>query len=139
MNIFISMKSIGKRKDVISKQSVLLPCVPGSLRVLLRELITLNVRQFADKDEEMHLVDYLTESEIHQQAFNGKIGFGTVYNKRKPDLTEAIQIAIQAFEDGLFLVFVNSEQVEALDLPLELADGDEVVFIRLTMLAGRMW
>lgn len=139
MNIYISMKSIGKRKNMISKQSVLLSSVPGSLRVLLRELITLNVQQLSEKDEEMHLVNYLTETEIHQQAFNGKVGFGAVYNKRKPDLTEAIQSAIQAFEDGLFLVFVNSEQVEALDLPLELADGDEVVFIRLTMLAGRMW
>lgn len=67
------------------------------------------------------------------------VGFGTIYKKRKPDLTEAIQIAIHAFEDGLFLVFANSEQVEALDLPLEMAGEDEVVFIRLTMLAGRMW
>jgi hypothetical protein len=139
MNIYISMKSIGKRKNVISKQGVQLLSTPGSLRVLLSELITLNVQQLTEKDEEINLVNYLTETEINHQAFNGRVGFGTIYNKSKPDLTEAIQAAIQAFEDGLFLVFVNSEQVEALDIPLEMADGDEVVFIRLTMLAGRMW
>ncbi|HAQ08143.1 MAG TPA: hypothetical protein DCR24_11720 [Bacillus bacterium] len=139
MNLFISMKSIGKRKNVISKQTVQLPSTPGSLRVLLSELVTWNVQQLAEKDEEIHLVNYLTETEVNHQAINGKVGFGAIYNKKKPDLTEAIQTAIQAFEDGLFLVFINSEQVEALDAPLEMADGDEVVFIRLTMLAGRMW
>lgn len=139
MNIYISMKSIGKRKYVISKENVKLPISPGSLRVLLTELITMNVQQLEGKEEDRQLLNYLTETEINHQAYNGKVGFGTIYHTSKPDLTEAIQTAVQAFEDGLFWVFVNSDQIEALDTPLEMVDGDEVVFLRLTMLSGRMW
>ena len=118
MNIYISMKSIGKRKNVISKQGAQLPSTPGSLRVLLSELVTLNVQRLAERDKEIHLVKYLTETEIKHQAFNGKVGFGNINNEQEPDLTESIQTATQAFEYNLFLVFVNSELVEALDTPL---------------------
>lgn len=139
MEIYISMKSVGKRKNVISKHSVQLLIPPGSLRILMSEIIKLNIQQVKEKQEEKQLVNFLTETEINNQASNGKVGFGAVYNENKPDLMEAIQTATQAFEDGLFRVFVNSEEVEDLDKPLEFTDGDEVVFIRLTMLAGRMW
>ena len=139
MKIYVSMKSIGKRKNVISKQCVQLPIPPGSLRILLSEVIKLNIQQMQGKQAEKHLVSYLTDSQINSQASNGKVGFGNIYNENQPDLTEAIQTAIQAFEDGLFRVFVNNEEIEALDASLEIAEGDEVVFIRLTMLAGRMW
>ncbi|RSD28876.1 hypothetical protein EJA10_03340 [Mesobacillus subterraneus] len=139
MFIYVLVKSVGKRRDVVSKQRVKLQGTPGSLRVLLTELVTVNVREFVGKEEEKPLVSYLTEGEINQQASSGKVGFGAIYNNSKPDLNAAIHTAIQAFEDGLFLVFINSEQIEDLDAPLNMADGDEVALIRLTMLAGRMW
>lgn len=138
MNINVSVKSIGKRKNVISKHRMQLPFAPSSLKVLLSEIIKQNIEQLEEKQEENNIFIYLTKSEVESQALNGKVGFGTIYNPKQPDLTESIKTATQAFEDGLFRVFVNNEEVEELDTPLEM-DSDEVVFIRLTMLAGRMW
>ena len=54
-------------------------------------------------------------------------------------MEEAVAVAVQAFEDGLYRVFVNGEEAEKLDERLALQDGDEVSLIRLTMLAGRIW
>lgn len=138
MNLFVSMKSIGKRKNIITKQRLQLTSQPDTLRALLTEVIKLNVHQFHSKETEQPIVSYLTGKEIEDQAVSGKVGFGTTYNN-KTDVVEAIQTGIQAFEDGLFLVFLNDEEGKELDAPLTINDGDEVVFIRLTMLAGRMW
>ena len=43
------------------------------------------------------------------------------------------------FQDGLFRVFLGDTELTELDEQLELQEGDTVTFIRLTMLAGRMW
>ena len=43
------------------------------------------------------------------------------------------------FQDGLFRVFLGDTELTELDEKLELQEGDTVTFIRLTMLAGRMW
>jgi molybdopterin converting factor small subunit len=139
MDIYVSLKSIGKRKSFISKQKLHVPVTPDSLRTLITEIIKLNVQQFHNKEVEKPIVSYLSDKEIEYQASIGKVGFGAIYNENKADLSEAIQTAIQAFEDGLYRVFLNSEEVEQLETPLKIKDGDEVVFIRLTMLAGRMW
>ena len=139
MNLFVSLKSVGKRKNIISKQRLQLTSHPDTLRALLSEVIKLNVHQFHSKETEQPIVSYLTGKEIEEQAVSGKVGFGTIYNNNKTVVSETIKTGIQAFEDGLFLVFLNDEEGKELDAPLTISDGDEVVFIRLTMLAGRMW
>ena len=47
--------------------------------------------------------------------------------------------SVQGFEDGLFRVFLGDRELENLDEKVEFAEGNEITFIRLTMLAGRMW
>ncbi|MNP77809.1 hypothetical protein D3C76_1753110 [compost metagenome] len=47
--------------------------------------------------------------------------------------------AITAYEDGLYKVFLNDEELQELDETLVVKDGDNVVLIRFTMLAGRLW
>lgn len=46
---------------------------------------------------------------------------------------------IQAFEDELFLVVQNEEQLNSLTTPLTIQEDDVFTFIKLTMLAGRIW
>ena len=55
------------------------------------------------------------------------------------NLEKALDTAYLAFEDGLYCIFVNDEQTEKLEDNLTLKDGDVLTFIKLTMLAGRMW
>jgi hypothetical protein len=139
MVIYISLKSIGKRKNFITTKEVELTNVPDSLRSLITEIVKTNVRQFNSNPAEVPIVNYLSNTEIEQGASSGKVGFGITYSNNKVNQTEALITAIQAFEDGFYRVFLNDEEVAQLDAPLKVNDGDVVVFIRLTMLAGRMW
>ncbi|MEH7335407.1 hypothetical protein V7161_22560 [Neobacillus drentensis] len=141
MNIYISLKSLAKRKNFITKQPFEMQKKPNTLRELITQVVTQNVDTFNNKasDPETPLINFLSNSDIEQQAQAGKVGFQTLYNDKQADLTRAIETAIQAFKDGLYRVFINDEEAEQLDSPLEVTEEAEVVFIRLTMLTGRMW
>ncbi|MGG1675743.1 hypothetical protein ACIFOT_08315 [Neobacillus sp. NRS-1170] len=141
MNIYISLKSLAKRKNFITKQPYKMQKKPNTLRELITQVVTENVETFNNKasNPETPLINFLSNSDIEQQAQAGKVGFQILYNDKKADLTRAIETAIQAFEDGLYRVFINDEEAEQLDTPLDITEDTEVVFIRLTMLTGRMW
>ena len=61
------------------------------------------------------------------------------YNEQKQDLEKAIENALQSYEDGIYRVFVNDEEMGEIESEIELKEKDELTFVRLTMLAGRMW
>ena len=69
----------------------------------------------------------------------GKIAFGISYGDREQDPESAKVNAINAFEDGTYRVFLNDTELTELDKELEISENDSLTFIRLTMLAGRMW
>lgn len=139
MKIHVTMKSLAKRKDYLTKKQIFLEETPRTLRELLTVLVTSNVQEFNATQTETNLVSFLTNDEIQQQALTGKVGFGSKYNDQKSDLETAVKTAIQAFEDGLFRVFINEKEPSDLDARLDLQEGDQLTFIKLTMLAGRMW
>ena len=82
---------------------------------------------------------WYSEEQIEDMSQIGKIAFGIVYGEKKPDVQKAIETAVQGSEDGLFRVFLGDRELENLDEKVEFAEGNEITFIRLTMLAGRMW
>lgn len=43
---------------------------------------------------------------------------------------------MQAFQDGLYFVFVDDVQIEALEHGLELREDSQILFLRLTALVG---
>ncbi len=51
-----------------------------------------------------------------------------------PDVEQAVDDAISAFQDGFYYLFVNDIQVELLDQILN--DVGDVLIVRLTPLAG---
>lgn len=140
MKIFVTMKSLAKRKDYLTRKEIHLDSSPPTLRVLLTELVSTQVQEFnATTQAETNLVSFLTNEEIEQQVHAGKVGFGTKYSDQKADLQTASRVAIQAFEDGLYRVFINEKESLKLDESLGLQEDDQLIFIKLTMLAGRMW
>ena len=80
----------------------------------------------------------MTNEYIAEAARSGKIG-DEVHGDKKANLEKALDTAYLAFEDGLYCIFINDEQTEKLEDNLALKDGDVLTFIKLTMLAGRMW
>lgn len=62
-----------------------------------------------------------------------------LYNQKTYSLEKAIEIMQQDFEDGLFRVFFNEKEYTSYEDQLEWKEENELVFIRLVMMAGRLW
>lgn len=105
----------------------------------LRELLTaFTVFEFKRQHEERELT-VLDKEEIQQQARLGRVKFAERYNSKKGDMEKAVDVMLQDYEDGLFRVYRNGEECVNLDEPLDIEEEDEFVFVRLVMLAGRLW
>ncbi|MDR9855054.1 hypothetical protein RJP21_15670 [Paenibacillus sp. VCA1] len=138
MKIYAKVKKTGKRKELMM-QEIELSVVPNTLRELIAAVVEHSLQSFKGRQSGKSLIPYLTEAEIGERAELGKVGFGAIYDDRLPNDKRAIEAAKAAFEDGLYRVFVNETEAEDLDNPLTLEEGDHIVFMRFTMLAGGMW
>lgn len=63
------------------------------------------------------------------------------YNRglESSELLKAQENAIQCFEDGIYRIFLDEEPLENLDDKIHITKDSVFTFVRLTMLAGRMW
>lgn len=139
MRIAVTVKSIAKRKPVLAKQTIELPETTNTLRQLIEHTVAWQIQKYKDRQEGNNGLAYLLPESIDDQAYTGKVSFGTINRDGMPDVAEASAVALTAYKDGLYRVFLNEQELEQLDELLPLEEGDELVFIRLTMLAGRLW
>jgi len=51
-------------------------------------------------------------------------------------LADALKTALQAFEDGLYFVFIDRVKIEKLDDKIDLNEKSELMLLRLTALVG---
>ena len=137
--LFVRVKQIGKRKPLMENQPLAVPEAVRTLRSLIEHIVRGRVAAFNERSEEGNWMKYLTDFDIDTVAETGKIGFDAVYNDRKQSADKAVQTAFLAFEDGLFRVFLDDDELESLGAELNLCDGNVLTFIRLTMLSGRSW
>lgn len=129
----------------LGRESLELPAV-STLEELLMEM---TVSEFCRRSENKaaghqdgsldSAQESLSKEEIGQQAVLGRVKFSDSYQEDMGDIETAIQVMLQDFKDGLFRVYLNEKECLDLKEKLEIKDGDEVVLIRLVMLAGRMW
>ena len=111
----------------------------GGEDVPLREVIAAIVREetvaFNERQEARALARALSLDEITQAAQSGKVDMGgRAASKADPD--ESVRVALQAFEDGMHLVFVDGEQAAKLDAVVRVQPDTRLRFVRLVMLAG---
>jgi hypothetical protein len=66
----------------------------------------------------------------------GKVDAGERDLGQKVNTANAIAIALQAFEDGLYFVFIDELQQTNLDSEVFLKVNSKVIFLRLTALVG---
>lgn len=111
----------------------------GSLQ-LLRDLITrvvlAEVSAFRERQEGRRLIQLLTPEEIARGVERGKVDLGGRDLVQEVEPQAAVAAALQAFEDGLYLVFVDGERQTGLDRQVFLQPDSRVAFLRLTPLAG---
>ena len=136
MKVYISAKQIKKRGNQVTAYPYELRTVPDSLRQLITILVSDSVEGYNRRLQEKDGKRILTKDEIDDLSQVGKIGFGIPFGSRQADLQDALDTAIQGFEDGLYRFFVGEQEIESLDAPLHVQEEDTITIIRLVMLTG---
>ncbi len=139
MQIYFRVKAVGKRKPMLELTPFDVSDNINCLKEAISEIVSKNVLEYNEKIPEKAIINFLTNEEIESQADIGKVGFGSIYNENKQSVEKAIEVALQAFEDGIYKVLINEDVIEKLDSPINLKSGDIFTFIRLTLLTGRMF
>lgn len=141
MNLIINVKAAGRKHAILEKQHLEIDDLGNNPSV--RELITAVVKQqvitYNSKPFEKNVLPFLTNEQIEGQTASGKVGFGSIYNEQKADLAKAQETALQAFEDGMYAVFADEQELTKLSEQIELTPETVITFIRLTFLAGSYW
>lgn len=136
MNVYISAKQIKKRGDQVTAVPYLLQEQPATLRQLITMLVTDGVEHHNRRIREREAPPIITREQIEDMTQVGKIAFGIPFGTREAALEPALEAALQGFEDGLYRVFIGEGEIENLDAPLLLREGDTITIIRLVMLTG---
>ncbi len=140
--ITIQGKILGQRKPLLPDWALPLPPAwqEAGHHVLLREFITRvvldQVAAFRQRQAERQLLHILTPAEIAQEAARGKVTLGGSDLDQKVDPQAAVETALLAFQDGLYMVFVDGERQSTLDDALQIRPDSQVTFVRLVPLAG---
>jgi hypothetical protein len=149
MTFSIEAKMIGKRSPLQAPWQMMLPStiLPGQSSKAqrpfrLRDLIAFIVQNEVHAFHQRRLLRVLGPQEIADAAPGGKIvisgAFDSVspYPEQKIDEQTALAAALQAFEDGLYFVFLDGIQYGSLEDEVRIEPGSLVTFIRLVALVG---
>ncbi len=139
MNIKITMKQLGKKRDKISEVDFYLENCPTTVEELIKETVHTCVVKYNDRVRKKEHVAPLTGAQIADMSEIGKIAFGINYGGKEADEAVAVTVALQAFEDGLVRIFHKDEELLTLSQAIDVQENDLFTFLRLTMLAGRLF
>ena len=141
--ITVEARLLGRRKALVPEWSV--PASIGlgadgdeglTLRDLIERVVREQVLAFEQRQAARKFVRALTESQVADGRERGKIDPGGRDFDQTVDLDQALASAIQAFEDGLYLVIIDEVERKELDEQVWLSEGSRMVFLRLAFLAG---
>ncbi|AIZ42318.1 hypothetical protein [Cellulophaga baltica] len=133
----IQLKRLGKKK--VKQFPLTFESTPKTLKELLEACVKNQVEAFNKKRLEVNVVGFLSPTDIQEQAESGKVDFGELTNKDLAVVQEAIDNVMVAFKDGLFVVFVDGDEITTIEAPLTLTDESVIAFIRMTFLVGSYW
>ena len=142
VNILVEGKVIGHKRPLFTDWHIELPPIDknngGSLKLrdLIRSIVDKEVDAFKSRQEERRLARVMSRQEIAQGAERGKVDPGERNLEQSVDNEEAVAVALQAFQDGLYFVFIDEVQQTNLDSEVFLKTNSKVVFLRLTALVG---
>ncbi|NTW08362.1 MAG: hypothetical protein HGA28_02205 [Anaerolineaceae bacterium] len=106
------------------------------LRDLISSIVAREVEAFRNRQQARRLALVMSSREIEKNVKAGKVVPGERDFNQTVDLDDAVGVALQAFVDGLYFVFIDEVQQTDLDGEVFLKADSRVVFLRLTALAG---
>jgi hypothetical protein len=142
IELIVEAKVVGQKRPLFTDWRVELPPLDENRgdRLKLRDLITSivikEVEAFRLRQEERKLARVMSRQQIEQGASGGKVDPGERNLQQEVSVDEAIAVALQAFEDGLYFVFIDDIQQTHLDSKIFLKTNSKVMFLRLTALVG---
>jgi len=135
-------KVVGQKHPLFTDWHVELPPVEENsgdhlkLRDLISSIVVKEVDAFKSRQEARRLARVMSRQEIEHGTERGKVDPGERDLKQSLNSDDAVGVALQAFEDGLYFVFIDEVQQSNLDSEVFLKTDSKVVFLRLTALAG---
>jgi len=135
--ISLKLQKLGKRKINIVEIEVTNKI--DTLKDLIQACVKSEVKKYNDNKTTINLISFLTPSAIQDQSETGKISFGDTENTQLADLEKSIATVLQGFVDGLFVVFIDEEEIKDLDQKINLEGEPPITFLRLSFLTGTFW
>lgn len=147
MELNVQVKQAGRRESKVVTAKLLLGKTPATIKELIAYTVKATLAEFNSKTKQIEAFEngsleqaiVYTEDELDDMASAGKIDFGFLKSDKTVSEETAVDNALQAFEDGIVAVFIDGKRYEDAGEMLELTGGEVVTFVKLTMLAGRMW
>jgi len=142
ITLIVEGKVVGQKRPIFTDWHVELPPVDENngdrlkLRDLITSIVVREVDAFITRQEERKLARVMSRQEVEQGVQSGKVDVGERDPGQKINTPDAIATALQAFEDGLYFVFIDEVQETNLDSEVFLKANSKVIFLRLTALVG---
>jgi len=135
-------KVVGQKHPLFTDWHIELPPLADDqgdhlkLRDLITAIVAKEVDAFKTRQAERKLARVMSKQAIEQDAERGKVDPGERDLQQPVNTEDALAVALQAFEDGLYFVFIDEVQQTNLDSEVFLKMDSKVVFLRLTALVG---
>jgi hypothetical protein len=108
-----------------------------TLADLIERVVREQVKLFQKRQQDDQFIRALTSSQIQMKAEKGSVKMGgSRSGVQEVDEEQAVHAALQAFEDGLYLVIIDEIKYESLNQQVFISEESRMTFIRLTMLSG---
>ncbi len=133
----IEAKIAGHRRELFAPVELEWPVAKElTLRELLDAVVRAEVHAFAERKRQQRLDRVLTAAAVATSAERGKVDPASRDAGEPVDPSVAVDTALEAFDDGLFYVFVDGRQIDSLDATLRVVPTSTLLFVRLTPLVG---
>lgn len=132
----ISGKVLGKSQNLFTTWQMDLPAQSVTLEELLTQIVRSEVQALQARQADRRLTKVLGLVDIDTGVAAGKVSSGGSELDQKVDVQGAIENALQAFQDGFYLVFIDDKQQEDLQATVALTGSSELLFLQLTPLVG---
>ncbi len=133
--MIVEVRVVGQSAEVVDRAH---PQLAGTttLRGLISALVLDEVAGYESRRHSQQLLRVLTPADLATGQAAGRILSGGRQVPPAPPADVAVDRALQAFGDGLYLVVLDGEQVEDLDAPLTVTPSSRLRLVRLVALAG---
>lgn len=147
MKLRVNVKSVGKRRKSVEETVCEIAGCPRTVKELILAVVDSQVEEYNQRLKQSQnsqgqcpeVLACLTREEIEDQAQGGRVSFGISYGEKPADKQAARDNALLCFTDNIYRIFMDGQPLEELEDSISVTEENVFTFVRLTMLAGRMW